>query len=72
VHRNIFKKQKPTCILTNGDTAFHKLMLVCKITFTYFTSEIQLLGSYILIKLFLKKKSIRTEHYVSRVQEGSN
>jgi len=33
-----------------------KLMLVCKISFMQFASQIQLLGSYILIKLFLKKK----------------
>jgi len=49
-------------------------MLVCKITFTYFASEIQLFGSYILNKFFFKKKkkSVRTEHYVSRVQEDSD
>ena len=34
-----------------------KLMLVCKISFMQFASQIQLLGSYILIKLFLKKKN---------------
>jgi hypothetical protein len=52
-------------------------MLVYEITLMYFVSEIQILGSYIFIKIFLKKKrkkeiSIRTEHCVSRVQEDSN
>ena len=32
-----------------------KLMLLCKITFINFAGEIQLLGSYILIKLFFRK-----------------